>query len=776
MIKKVSILIFLTHLLGYNFGWSQSLDSCNLVLTGNIVSHLPDSTRFVKLKLEGTDQKIVLNENGEFLASGLCPGEVVLTGIRFGKVYILDTIVMTQSVFRHYHIDKEIKSLNQVDVIVNRDFNETLIKDRLTPKQLDKVTGLPLGVMLEGVNGVRTLKTGSSIAKPIIHGMHSKRLLIINNGIKQEGQQWGREHAPEIDPFVSNSISVIKGAGSIKYGFDATAGVILIEPKVKQDSALISGALNVFGQSNGRQGGTSLSLTGQSKHFKPLTWSIQGSAKKGGNIQTPTYFLKNTGMQEFNFSGGLNWTKTKYGLSFFYSQFNTDIGIFSGSHIGNLTDLQYAFDQNEPIEKAGFTYEIQRPMQHIEHELTKGSFYLKTGKIGRLNVTYGRQYNLRYEFDKHQSLNDSIAALNQPELQLEITTHSLNVNWKHYEIKKFLGEIGLDGVLQKNTYSGRYFIPNFKNQGAGLYWIEKRKFNKLIIEGGVRYDLRFLQVFKWENGVIISPKHQFKNLAANIGGRLELYKNGQLFLNMSKTWRPPNVNEMYSNGLHHGAAAVEIGDRNLGVEDALNSSIEFLHQSDRLTFQVNPYFNYFQNYIYLEPKLPPTLTIKGAFPTFVYEETKAYISGIDAMLGLKINSFLSNTTKVSLVRGYNITAQDYLIQMPADFYQNILAVNFQNMSIFTKNSLEFKYTFVAHQNRVPENSDFVAPPSAYHLVDVQLMSNIKLKRNEMVLSVGVNNLFNVSYRDYMNRFRYYADEMGRNFTIRLRIPININNK
>lgn len=761
--------------IGQNYGLSQIQDSCNLVLSGNIVSHLPDSTRFVKLELEGTNQKIVLNKKGEFFVNGLCPGKVVLTGIRFGEIFILDTIIMAQNEFRHYHINKEIKSLDEVDVVVDRYFNETMIKARLTQKQIDKVSGLPLGIMLEGINGVRTLKTGSSIAKPVIHGMHSNRILVINNGIKQEGQQWGREHAPEIDPFVSNSISVIKGAGSIKYGFDATAGVVLIEPKVKTDSSLISGDLNITGQSNGRQGGTSLSLFGRSRYLKPLTWSMQGSVKKGGNIHTPNYFLKNTGMQEFNFSAGLNWIKTNYGVSFFYSQFNTDIGIFSGSHIGNLTDLQFAFEQNEPIEKADFSYELQRPMQHIEHELTKGKFYFRTGNIGRINVVYGRQYNLRYEFDKHQSLNDSIAALKQPELQFEITTHSLNVNWKHYEIKKFIGEIGVDGVHQKNTYSGRYFIPNFTNRGLGMYWIEKRRFNKWQFEGGARYDVRYLQIFKWENGVIISPKHNFKNFAANLGFRYHIYKKGQIFINLSKTWRPPNVSEMYSNGLHHGAAAIEIGDRNLGTEKANNLSLEFVHLGKRVHFQVNPYLNYFQNYIYLEPKLPPTLTIKGAFPTFAYKETKAYISGLDATLNVRINSFLSNTTKVSYVRGYNISANDYLIQMPADFYQDILTVNFQNFKVFTKNSIEFKYTYVAHQDRVPVNSDFAPPPSAYHLVDVQLMTNLTLKRNTMGLSLAVNNLFNLSYRDYMNRFRYYSDEMGRNFIVRLKIPLTINN-
>ena len=63
----------------------------------------------------------------------------------------------------------------------------------------------------------------------MIHGMHSNRVLILNNGVRQEGQQWGIEHAPEVDPFIANKISVIKGANSVRYGSDAIAGVVLVE-------------------------------------------------------------------------------------------------------------------------------------------------------------------------------------------------------------------------------------------------------------------------------------------------------------------------------------------------------------------------------------------------------------------------------------------------------------------------------------------------------------------------------------------------------------------
>ncbi|MBL0052920.1 MAG: hypothetical protein IPP29_16105 [Bacteroidetes bacterium] len=181
----------------------------------------------------------------------------------------------------------------------------------------------------------------------------------------------GIEHAPEVDPFIANKLSVIKGANSIRYGSDAIAGVILIETKPLRDSAGIGGELNLIGMTNGRAGTASAYLEGNFKKLNPLSWRVQGTLKQGGNISAPDYILVNTGLKEYNFSYALGWKKKNYGAEIFYSQFNTTFGIFSASHIGNLTDLNKAFNSPVPLETGTFTYKIGRPFQHTEHELFK---------------------------------------------------------------------------------------------------------------------------------------------------------------------------------------------------------------------------------------------------------------------------------------------------------------------------------------------------------------------------------------------------------------------
>lgn len=768
--RKTYILLLL--IAGFNLQLISQTDQCHFSISGKVEDHLGQPVQFMTILLKETYSGTITNIEGYFELPSICVGKYVLIGKKFDQILIKDTITISETITKNYLIHSDILNLNSIEVNDLAKQTSTSVRQQLSKDQIVKTEGLPLGTMLEELNGVRSLKTGQSVAKPVIHGLHSNRILILNNGIRQEGQRWGVEHAPEIDPFVTNNISLVKGADALKYGFDAIGGVVIIAPEKNKIEKGINGNLSLIGSSNGRQGVLSTFLSGHHAKWQPFYWKLQGSLKRGGNIHTPNYYLKNTGLKEYNFSGHLNWIKKRYGIQLYYSQFNTDLGIFSGSHIGNLTDLQQAFLADQPSETANFSYAIDRPWQHITHELVKASVYIRTGNLGKLSLTYGRQYNLRFEYDKHQSLNDSIAELNTPDLELELTTHSANLGWKHYRIKGFEGEIGLTGIFQKNTYSGRKFIPNFTNMGTGIYWVEKKKIKKMIIEGSIRYDFRFLQAFMWENNTIISPKHNYQNLALNMGIAYHISKAILLKFNISKTWRPPAINELYSDGLHHGAASVEIGKSSLSEEKSINTNLELTYQSKTLKISINPYINYFSNYIYLAPKLPPTLTIKGAFPTFHFNEAKVYITGIDLDMEIKLTDHIKNKFRGSILKGFNKTDQTYLIQMPANFFQNEFKIQLHNLGFLNTNTINLKYKHVFEQKNVPKNSDYIVPPEAYNLFDLAFATKISIKQNKVSIHFEVNNILNTSYRDYLNRFRYYTDEIGRNFTLRLKIPLN----
>jgi Outer membrane receptor proteins, mostly Fe transport len=449
-------------------------------------------------------------------------------------------------------------------------WEETQVMNKLQQQDLLLGQGQTLGKLLEQVSGVYNLNTGNTISKPVIRGMHSNRVLIMNNEIRQEGQQWGNEHAPEIDPYVAKEIVVIKGAQTIRYGSDIIGGLILVNPVSLNNVDSLSVDMHVGSFTNGRGFNSSLSIENRCKHPKPFAWRFQTTYKRSGNAHSPDYFLKNIGMRELNASLGVGYRLKNWRMELYQSFFNTQIGILAGSHIGNLTDLYDAFERNRPLDSSGFSYRITFPYQDVQHRLTKLSLSAAT-RLGTLRMIYGFQQNVRKEFDKTlQTKLDEDRY--KPSLHFVLNTHNFDLSLAHQIGKNWNGHIGSNGFYQQNNYFGFYFIPNFQRLQGGIYLTEKYHRGAFSMEAGLRYDINTFAVQKWERSILFDTLHRYQGVASSIAFRYQ-FPFFTIHLNAGSAWRAPFVNELYSYGVHHSAATFEIGDRHLLPEKNYNTSL-----------------------------------------------------------------------------------------------------------------------------------------------------------------------------------------------------------
>ena len=753
--------------------------SCVYNISGKIID-LDDGKEldgaFVILKQ--SNQIKVTNEHGNFKFSNLCAGSYQLIIQHIGCKDTVINVELIKDIKLTIKLPHSAIELNEITIM---DKQYQLIKtqtvDEIKSKELDATRGQSLGESLKLISGVTTLNTGSTISKPMIHGMQGYRVLILNNGIRQEGQQWGNEHAPEIDPFIAQKLSVIKGANSVRYGSDAMAGVILVEPNDLPDTASVTGEVNLVGMSNGQTGVASGILQGCFDKIKGMNWRIQGTYKKGGTIKTPTYYLKNTGIEEMNFSYALGYHRKNWGIEGYYSQFNTKIGIFSGAHIGNLTDLKNAFNTQKPQDSlATFSYDIERPYQDISHELAKGKFHFHIASRWIANIQYAYQYNIRKEYDKHPPLNNAIAALNKPELDYRITSQTIDFVIEHLNIKSFRGQYGGSYMNQKNVYLGRFFVPNFINSTWGVFANERYVKQHIEFEVGLRFDQKNLKSFYYIGNKLVAPDLNFNNTSWNVGTIIKPLTNLNFFINAGSAWRAPAPNELYSNGVHHGVGSIERGDPNLKTEQVYNITLTGIYKLKTTSIELSGYHNQFSNFIYMNPASQPELTIKGAYPVFNYKQANVRIGGIDAKIQTQLFNHLELTTKAMLLRAWNYSINDYLIYMPSDRYS-------LDGKLFTKISkkipeiyLQAGYQFITKQWRVPANTDFAPPPKAYGLVTAEFGSSLNFGTQQLNISLTVTNILNTIYRDYLDRFRYFADSQGRNFTLRIKMPLTIYDK
>ena len=719
----------------------------------------------------GQSNGVFTDETGRYELRNLCPGNYTLECRIVGYSPFQQKVDLTAGHEENFNLLEQEVHLHDVEITAHRtDAPSSQPLTTISGADLDKTRGQTLGESLKGVTGVTTLQTGSSISKPVIHGLHSNRVLIMNNGIRQEGQQWGSEHAPEIDPFIATRISVVKGAAGVRYGSDAIGGVILVEPEELPVDKSITGELNAVGFSNGRQGVLSGTVQGGLNFIKGFGWRAQGTIKRGGNIRTPNYYLDNTGISENNFSLAAGYRNKGLGIDVFYSRFDTQIGIFSGSHIGSVTDLLNVIQNGEPFVKSGFSYAINRPNQNATHELLKAETHYHFKDGNRLQWTIARQYNNRNEFDLHRPRNDSIAALNHPELTFKLTSLTNDVVWDHKATAgKVTGQIGISSLYQYNLMNGRPLIPNFNQFNIGLFWIERYVTSKWELEAGLRYDYRTLKTYRIVNREKIADHFDFGNFSGTAGATRNFSERFSARINVGTAWRAPNVSELFSDGVHHGAAAYEKGDATLQPEKALNSIASVKYATSKWSVEIGGYYNYIFDFIYLKPQPEPILTIRGAFPYFKYTQTDASFKGIDVSGSWEFVKRTTISSKLTYLRVYDERNDSYLVMIPPNRLDNQLKYQLADRGKWKDGFISVGNLLVAEQKRVPANSDFMPPPKAYSLWSLQVGATLKVsEKQQLEVGINVQNVFNTMYRDYLNRFRYYADDMGRNASLRLK--------
>jgi iron complex outermembrane receptor protein len=678
--------------------------------------------------------------------------------------------------------------------------NKSLLEQKIKTETIEKYSNQTLGDILKEVAGVSSLKTGSSVVKPVINGLFGSRVPVINNNVRLEDQEWGTEHAPNFDVNAAGKITVIKGASGLQYGGDAVGGLVVIEPvSVKRDTLFGKTILNLA--SNGRGGSVSTSL--HKGNDKGWSWNALGTFKYSGDKEAPDYVLSNSGNREANFSGDVKFTGKKYDISGYYSYYNTTIGILSASHTGNVNDLYNSITNKIPSVVNDFTYSIKNPKQKVQHHLAKLNYNYYFDETASLAVQYSFQFNKRLEFDVRRGNFDAIAALD-----LELTTHAINVDYKK-TLHDWTFKTGFNTSFQNNFANPATgidpLIPNFERIEFGTYGIASYDLSdSFSVDAGLRYDFsrvdaaKFYYKSRWkergyetefadfivgEDGLkwLVKPSFTFHNISASAGFHKEFEADLNWYSNISLATRNPNPSEFFSDGLHHSTGIIELGDLALDKEQAIKLSTTLQKKWTAFSVEVNPFINSIRNFMFLRP-IDFETTTRGAFPVWEYQQTNARLVGVDVQTHWKISKQWQHDFTLAYVNGKDITNKESLIDIPPLNLSN--KIQFSNRE-WHDLKLELKSEIVLRQNQFPDNNfitniiknnelvpvlvDISTPPPGYQLL--HFYSEMRFKtfgKTNATIAFSVQNILNTTYRDYLNRQRFFADEMGRNFQIQLK--------
>ncbi len=794
------IIVFISVLAGITFHNHAIANS--IILKGSFSGVVKDLK--TGLPIEGATVYIAdikaggnTNSKGEFSISNISEATHLIEVSHIGYATIAETILIQGETKKDFLLAESIVENNAV--IVTGVTNATQVKKvpfQVAVMRKEELQQTVSSNIIEAITrkaGVSSLSTGPAISKPLIRGLGYNRVLTINDGVRQEGQQWGDEHGIEVDEASVNKIEILKGPASLVYGSDAMAGVINIitNVPVQTNSMKLNAGSNY--QTNNRLRSFYGNLAGNLDGF---SWNMYGTVKAAADYKNRyDGRVFNSKFNEHNLGGYVGYSGN-WGFShLLISNFNLKAGLIEGERDAAGFFIKPAAGGGEV--RAGnddFKSTVpQVPYQHIRHFklATDNSFNLGQQ---RLSVNVAWQHNQREEFGNADDLLERALFFDLKTITYTTQLHFKKVNgWKT--------SVGINGMNQQNTNKGiEQLIPDYTLNDIGGYGFFQKDLKKLTVSGGIRFDTRQIDVANLLEGGSVKGEaftKSFSNFSGSIGSAYELNKNINLKLNIARAFRAPGIPELASNGSHEGTIRYEYGDKNLKSEISTQADVSVEFNNEHFSFNAAGYYNNFNNFIFYRKLLAldgadSTVNVDGTDLTaFKFDQRKAFLSGMEITLDIHPHpfhwlhlqntfSFVSGRLKEAVEGSRNlpfIPAPKLLTEVRADFKK----INTVLTGFYIKLELD---------NNFAQNNPFTAyntetATAGYTLLHAGIGTNVTGKKGQTLFSINLsaNNITDVAYQSHLSRLKYAAQNlatgrngvynMGRNFSVKLNVPLSM---
>jgi len=585
--------------------------------------------------------------------------------------------------------------------------------------------------------GVSQITTGGAISKPVIRGLGYNRVVVVNDGIRQEGQQWGDEHGIEIDGASVHSVEILKGPASLMYGSDAMAGVLIFRPAPVAPMGTVRGSISTEYQTNNGLFDYSLNASGNQKG---LVWDVRFSDKYAHAYRNSVnHWVANSGFSERAASGmiGLNrkWGYSRLKLSYYH----LTPGIIEGEEEGPIG------------------YKPGLPFQHVYHYKAVLDNTFRVGE-GRLKALVGWQMNRRQEFEESADEYGLYFLLNTLNYDIKYQRDA-QAGWKY--------AVGVNGMLQSSENKGEeYLIPDYRLFDAGLFDTASKELGSWVLSGGLRADVRLLHSFPLEER-FADFSRTFPGVSGSLGAVRSFGDNVHLRINLSRGFRAPNLSELASNGEHEGTLRYEIGNQNLKPEYSLQGDLGLDFSSKYVSGQFALFANRIDNYIFLSK------TAEGNPPVFTYTSGNARLFGLEAQVDIHPIHSLHLGSTFSYVNGKQIGGT-WLPMIPAPRLVTECKYEFSHGGhLFNNAFVAIELDWNARQDHFYAVDGTETATPAYALLNMSAGTDIVIKgKKRASVYLLADNLTDAAWQSHLSRLKEVGIyNMGRNFTVKLLVPI-----
>ncbi len=453
----------------------------------------------------------------------------------------------------------------------------------LQGEQLRQRAAPSLGETLNGEPGISSSYFGPGASRPVIRGLDGERIRILSNGVANlDASGTSVDHAVSIEPLLVDRIEVVRGPAAILYGGSAVGGVVnVVDGRIATENNPrgVTGAVDTRFGSNDREkavvGRVDFGLEGGlNLHFDAFRRStddlrIPGFARSArlrattpppNGVETSGTLINSSTRSD---GGGV-------GASYVWGQ-----GYF-GASVSNLNS----------------TYgTVQEPEVAIRLDQTRIDLAGERRDIGAFDA-------VRFKFGRSSYRHSEIDAGTVGTV-FRNQGFDLRVEAVHKPIGPFRGTIGFQSTrFEFEAVGDEAFLPRTSSRTDGLFLFEEVKIAALTLQAGGRLERHSVGALDDPNFGPAETR-SFSTKSGSIGGVYGFNREYAIALNLSRTERAPNYQELFANGPHIATNAFEIGDRSFGLEVSNAIDLSLRKREGRVTGSAGVFYNRFSNFIAL---------------------------------------------------------------------------------------------------------------------------------------------------------------------------------
>jgi iron complex outermembrane receptor protein len=726
---------------------------------GRIVGTVVDSTTALpivgaRVRLVELHREDVTHEDGSFDHSGLRPNTYTLQVQRLGYRLVTQRVVVQGGDTAQLRIVLAPAAVTLAPTVVTGTLSERVGEQVLSPTaslsgaELDRNLAATVAATVASQPGVSLTSTGPATARPIIRGLGGDRILMLEDGQRPgDMSALSGDHAVAIDVSTARQIDVVRGPMSLLYGSSALGGVVNVvrEEVPASRPEHLHATITAQGATNGAAGGLSGDFT---LPIGPFAVRGEGSYRNSNDIRTPLGTLANTQSST---------TSAAFGAAR-----SADWG-----HAG----LAYRFFSNNygvPGEEEGVTIDMRRHVIRSEAELhiPKGPF--STAKLSAAFTDYG-----------HKELEEN----GEVGTQFDQTQFAADALLRHDAFGIFTqGAIGGRLQLREISTAGELQTPSTDDYTVAGFLVEELGSGRVRLQTGIRFDVaKFTpreETFIEIGGELIPTRPRtFGSLSGSLGLLYEPISDLRFGASLSRAYRTPDFNELYTNGPHLAASTFEVGDPELDDEHGLGLDIFGRYSRSNLSAELAIFGNRLTNYIFPSSRGRVQAGPQAGSTLLQFSNEDAEFRGFEGKVEWSILPHLVLHGTLSHVQAEFTSTRDSIAIFENGDTTIVAASEFPPLvpPLHGDVGLRFDKTnwFLATTARMSDSQDrlgdFEEPTSGYVVSDFSAGIRFVQGSRLHALTLRVDNAFDREYRNHLSRIKALMPEPGRNFSLVYRL-------